>query len=146
MSNILKKCGREELVSAVRKKAILAFILFIWHNFEDQIIEVSEVFCSVFIWETSSIIQFFIATKLHLFTVLNQSSKKSFPSRPTNIFLRKEYLAQQSGVLGRAIPKFEGNKSVINNVIGHGYSTAICYRNIPAFHISWGDVIFRQRS
>ena len=31
-------------------------------------------------------------------------------------------------------------------MIGCGYLTPIFYRNIPAFHISWEDLTFRQRS
>ena len=57
--------------------------------------------------------------------------------RPTNIFLRKEYLAQQSSQVFRriAVSKFQGNRYVLNNVIGCGYLTAICYGNIPVFHL-----------
>ena len=41
------------------------FCLF-WHNFDEQIIELPKVFCSVFAKVTLSIIQFFNAAKLIL--------------------------------------------------------------------------------
>ena len=62
------------------------FCLF-WLNFEEHFIELSKVFCSVFVKETLSIIQFFNVTKLLLddwflfLMCLNQFSKKSHAKR-----------------------------------------------------------------
>ena len=53
--------------------------------------------------------------------------------RPTSLLLRKEFLVHQSGVPGKAVPKLQGNRYVLMNVIERGYLTAIYCRNIPAF-------------
>ena len=54
----------------------------LWHNFDEQIIELTKVFCLVFVKETLSMIQFFNASNLlfgewFLFG-FNQSPKKSY--------------------------------------------------------------------
>ena len=47
--------------------------------------------------------------------------------------LRKEYLAQQSGISRNNFYKSQGTRSFLRNVKVRGYLTAI--RSIPVFHI-----------
>ena len=42
----------------------------------------------------------------------------------------------QKRIPGAVVRCSEGNRSVLSDVIGREYFTAIHYRNIPAFHIS----------
>ena len=69
----------------------------------------------------------------------NQSSKKSYAKYGKCIDLQtyfSEKNVQVSCQLFRrmAVPKSQGNRFVLNNMIGCDYLTAICYRNISAFH------------
>ena len=47
-----------------RSNFSLHLFCLLWHNYDEQIIELLKVFCSVFVKATLSIIQFFKAAKL----------------------------------------------------------------------------------
>ena len=118
MSNILKKCGREELLSDVRKEVILAFTYFVHCGI---ILRDRRVFCSVFVKETLSIIRFFNAAKLLLadwFQFLMCFNKKIFAKYGKyadlqTTFSEKNIWRSSQVFRGIAVPKFQGNRSVL---------------------------------
>ena len=73
--------------------------------------------------------------------MFDQSSKKSYPKygKYTDLqtyFSEKNTWRSGQVFRGVAVPKLQENRSVLSDVIGCEYFTAIHYRNIPAFHIS----------
>ena len=72
--------------------------------------------------------------------VFNQASKNIYTNygKCTDLqtYFSEKNIWLSSQVFWRiAVSKFQGNRYVLNNVIGCGYLTAICYGNIPVFHI-----------
>ena len=70
---------------------------------------------------------------------VNQSSKKSYAKYGKYIHLQTYFPEKNIWVSCQlfrriAVPKSRGNRFVLNNMIGCDYLTAICYRNISAFH------------
>ena len=87
---------------------------------------------------------------IFVFNVFKQSPKKSYAKygKCTDLqtyFSEKNIWRGSEVFQGITVPKFRWNRFVLSNVKECDSLSSIRYRNIPAFHISEEDLIFRQR-
>ena len=81
---------------------------------------------------------------IFILNVFNQSSKKRYAKygkcKDLQTYFSEKNIWHSNQVFpGIDFPKFQGNRSVLRNVIVCGYLTAMRYWNIPIFHILWED-------
>ena len=144
MSNILKKCGKEVLVSCVRKEVIWDFTYFVRFGIILSNRWTPQAFCLAFVKETVSIIQIFNTANfifadwfffsLCLTNPLKNCAEYGKYTDLQTYFSEKSIWRHSQFFQGIAIPKFQRNRSFISNVIGCGYLSPLFCRNIPAFH------------